>query len=401
MGPNDLLKAKWPDGIELICPGVMVKQYTALTSRELRVKKGTGMLVEFTHVDTKHLISVQQRVDRKLLMSVYDQGRQILMVNQDLFGAVENQHVQQDLDSRSLQACLKFMTDIAENYAAGRIPKESLKEVRDERLHSLGLLVSSRRNASGTARASTPAAAARPSESSVPQAAASSETTRPQRGRQVSKRGAGQIGRASGRGSFSRGRRGRKNGSDGDDGDDDRGGKKRRTSPAATVADDEDDDDEDEEEEQGAGENDDQSECAGEAHHVRMKPAGATTTTSSSSVPTSSSDSTSTSSPPAARVPNVATAPKLRGVRPSAKHATPPVKSASPPVSSPPAKAVPADAAPAKAAARGIASPLVKNKAVKARVVKACKAKPAAHAMTTPPMSSLDTVTRFTELASD
>jgi hypothetical protein len=43
----------------------------------------------------------------------------------------------------------------------------------------------------------------------------------------------------------------------------------------------------------------------------------------------------------------------------------------------------------------------VKNKAVKTRVVKACKAKPAAHAMTTPPMSSLDTVTRFTELASD
>ena len=80
---------------------------------------------------TKHELSIRQRVDRMLLLSLYEQSRQILQVRTDKFGALEDNE-----DGRvktlpnghpTLLRAVEFMSSIADMYATGQINQEFVR----------------------------------------------------------------------------------------------------------------------------------------------------------------------------------------------------------------------------------------------------------------------------------
>ena len=227
--PTDLVKAKWPDGSELYVPGITVKQFNAMLTREVKLQTGTGILKSLTHKLSKQLVSVQQRVDRKLLIVIFDQGRQVLMINMDLFGPVVNHHVQELPDSVTLVKAVAFITKIADRYAAGEIAKDDLKAVRDKMLIDEGLIAPSSRNSSGVGKARQPIVKTQTDSEGKPKAAVKDPA--PKEGKSkavvkdpapkaVAKVKAGQSGKAKRAGCGGGGGGGRDDGDGGDDDDD-------------------------------------------------------------------------------------------------------------------------------------------------------------------------------------
>ena len=80
---------------------------------------------------------ISQRVDRMLLLSVFEQGCQRLQVKMNLFGVVRDERVQEPKDSATLAAALAFLRHIAEMYMTGKLTKEQLIPYRNEALRSL------------------------------------------------------------------------------------------------------------------------------------------------------------------------------------------------------------------------------------------------------------------------
>ena len=123
--------AEWPDGC---------KSMIRLTKNQLKGSHtAPGVLYENEHTQTHHKISIKQRVDRSLLMSVYEQNRQILQVKMNLFGPIDNENVQQPLDHPATQGALSLLTGkpLVDKYCAGELTQQQLKDTRAEALKDL------------------------------------------------------------------------------------------------------------------------------------------------------------------------------------------------------------------------------------------------------------------------
>ena len=79
---------------------------------------------------------ISQRVDRMLLLSVFEQGCQRLQLKMNFFGVVRDERVQEPKDSATLVAALAFLIPIAEMYMTGKLTKEQLIPYRNEALRS-------------------------------------------------------------------------------------------------------------------------------------------------------------------------------------------------------------------------------------------------------------------------
>ena len=73
----------------------------------------TGDLWVGTHNQTKHKIVLKQRVDRVLLLSLYEQERHVLQVPVSSFGPNESEHVQLDREHPTLKKALAMMIPLA------------------------------------------------------------------------------------------------------------------------------------------------------------------------------------------------------------------------------------------------------------------------------------------------
>lgn len=80
-----------------------------------------------THVITKHSLEIKQRVDRQLLLSLYEQSRQILQVRMDKFGDVPDQK-QLPPDHATLKLALDFMVPLAESFKDDAVDIDGLKK---------------------------------------------------------------------------------------------------------------------------------------------------------------------------------------------------------------------------------------------------------------------------------
>ena len=135
---SDAVVAKWPDGDTHAITDLTCGQLRGLQGRTPGAV-GTGVLWSGETHDTHHALKIEQRVDRSLLMSLYEQSRQVLQVRQDTFGEVKDHSKQLHADDPTCKACLEFLVDLAVDYASGKVPLESLKHERDARLKTLGL----------------------------------------------------------------------------------------------------------------------------------------------------------------------------------------------------------------------------------------------------------------------
>ena len=130
---NALAMWTWSDGQTVKFTSCTVGAFK-LKERHSTQSAGAPLAWEGVHKATQHKISVAQRVDRSLLLSVYEQDRQILMLKMNLFAPIENEHAQVPPDHPAAIGAYKFLIPIAKRFANDEIAKTQLKEERDKAL---------------------------------------------------------------------------------------------------------------------------------------------------------------------------------------------------------------------------------------------------------------------------
>jgi hypothetical protein len=79
-------------------------------------------LLVLEHSQTHHRITIQQRCDRELLLSCYEQTRQILQCRIDRFGGLEEPQPRTlPNDHAAVQGAFRYMRPLAERYASGEL----------------------------------------------------------------------------------------------------------------------------------------------------------------------------------------------------------------------------------------------------------------------------------------
>ena len=128
--------ARWPDGYRIKME--QTRRWLSNLQRESKSRsKIVDILFEQEATATRHSISISQRTDRTLLLSIYEQGKQICQVQLDKFGPVEpliagSNHLPKDHDT--VLRAMTIMKPLAIMYARGEIKKEELKNVKDDRV---------------------------------------------------------------------------------------------------------------------------------------------------------------------------------------------------------------------------------------------------------------------------
>jgi hypothetical protein len=120
------VEARWPDGHVAVVTE-MTHGALRLASRGSNVALSQGLVWEGEHEQSRHRVTVQQRVDRSLLLSMYEQGRQILMTRLDKFAEVQDQHHQVLKTHPTLIAAAAMMVPLAQRYCKGLLKREDLK----------------------------------------------------------------------------------------------------------------------------------------------------------------------------------------------------------------------------------------------------------------------------------
>jgi len=128
---NELAIAKFADGTEHDIPSMTIAQYAKIKEAQIAPCGKRELFWEQAHNLTKHKLHVAKRADRQLLISLFEQCRQVLQVRVDLFGPED------ELESQI--KVFKFMKDIGVKYAASALSSTSLKTYRDSEIPRLGL----------------------------------------------------------------------------------------------------------------------------------------------------------------------------------------------------------------------------------------------------------------------
>ena len=138
-GPaNAEVRALFHDGMSAVIPGFTHAKLKLLCREGAAKHAALGSFFETEHHESRHKLSVQQRVDRKLLMVVMEQEKQILQVNMDLWGEIADQHRQQPLDHPCTIGAGEFMQGLCMDCARGALTRAALKDERNARLAALG-----------------------------------------------------------------------------------------------------------------------------------------------------------------------------------------------------------------------------------------------------------------------
>ena len=134
---EDEIQAEWKDGFVSPVAGMTKHMYTACLAAQCGGKKAAIETPwEMEANGTKHALWIAQRLDRQLLVSLYEQGSQVLMVRADKFGfeLPEPQPARVENTHPAVVAAAKMMIPIATDYAMGKITqgdKATLKQRRD------------------------------------------------------------------------------------------------------------------------------------------------------------------------------------------------------------------------------------------------------------------------------
>ena len=127
-----VLKAKFHDGFESQVPDMLVGAYR-LGRRNSKGSKASAVLWEAVQAGTHHKLIMSQRLDRSLLISLYEQSRQVCQVRADVFADIsaEDQRSQRPADHPAIVAGVAFMAAIGQKYATGELKKWDLFAERD------------------------------------------------------------------------------------------------------------------------------------------------------------------------------------------------------------------------------------------------------------------------------
>jgi hypothetical protein len=130
--------ANWPDGHTATIDTMTVDDLVQILSVS-KAGKGPGDLWASTHTGTHNIVTIKQKVDRSLLIVIYDQKKQVCMVKANLFGTVEDERHQLPDSHPAVKAGLEFLTTIAVKYCEGKLEKSQLGDERNKMLDASGL----------------------------------------------------------------------------------------------------------------------------------------------------------------------------------------------------------------------------------------------------------------------
>ena len=100
---------------------------------------GSGVEYETEAVQTKHRIILTQKVDRRLLLTMREQGKQVCEVKLASFGTIANEKIRIESNHPAMQAALKVMIPLTIEFAKGTIQRSQLAAKRDECLAAAGI----------------------------------------------------------------------------------------------------------------------------------------------------------------------------------------------------------------------------------------------------------------------
>jgi hypothetical protein len=132
--PYEEIIGTWPDDVEIKLDRLWTYGFLNGLVRANAKQPPAKDLWTGTHTITKHTITIKQRVDRDLLLSLYEQNAQILQIKMNNFGDVYDTSKLPD-DSVILKKAVEFMQPIAEDFIADKIQKaeKGLQIERDHR----------------------------------------------------------------------------------------------------------------------------------------------------------------------------------------------------------------------------------------------------------------------------
>ena len=98
-----------------------------------RSTQSNEAIFEGQHSVTKNKLVVAQRADRHLLISLYEQSKQICQIRVERCGTLPGtQPCTVPLETPALQTCIVFMTKVAQDYASDKITLQQIKELKRE-----------------------------------------------------------------------------------------------------------------------------------------------------------------------------------------------------------------------------------------------------------------------------
>jgi hypothetical protein len=136
---TDKIIARWDDGSMFTIEDMTVQAYRQQADQ--RGTKERDCLWTGSHTVTHHRLEIKQRPDKelknkplstKLLMSLYEQGRQILQVRVCEFGHVQGDGQCLSPEDKTIKAALAFMQPIAIDYMMNKFPVDEIKDIRNK-----------------------------------------------------------------------------------------------------------------------------------------------------------------------------------------------------------------------------------------------------------------------------
>ena len=136
---TDKVIARWDDGSMFTIEDMTVQAYRQQADQ--RGTKERDCLWTGSHTVTHHRLEIKQRPDKelknkplstKLLMSLYEQGRQVLQMRVFEFGHVQGDAQCLPAEDKTIKAALAFTQPIAIDYMNNKFPVEEIKNIRNK-----------------------------------------------------------------------------------------------------------------------------------------------------------------------------------------------------------------------------------------------------------------------------
>ena len=124
LNDEDPIVGYFDDGVKLVITEMTKSRWMGLYAHSR--KPGTEARLWEKESIAKHRIHIAQRCDRHLLISLFEQGRQVLQCKVSEFGNIADNKILPP-ENPILARALDFMKDIGEKYAAGEIEPSLLK----------------------------------------------------------------------------------------------------------------------------------------------------------------------------------------------------------------------------------------------------------------------------------
>jgi hypothetical protein len=117
-GPSDPVIAEWHDGMRTPIDDFTHDRLKAMNSTR---KATEGCLYEAVKADNQHKLTLTQKVDRKLLLVMFEQNKHMLNFRVNSFGPVADESKRLDKDDVVLKAAVAAMKPIVDDYASGKV----------------------------------------------------------------------------------------------------------------------------------------------------------------------------------------------------------------------------------------------------------------------------------------